>query len=230
LGVRALSLVLLLGGVAGGVYLSQDRQIQHQGIDAQLVVQADGAERRVLQEQQSAHAAAVAPQREAEAEAAAKAAGAAKAAAARAEKAKVAVTRKTERKAPATGSGDDGADEAPAAKPKPFTGPIPKSCNQYSGSRKIACAIVVGKGMGMEQMGCLDRLWKKESGWNPKAANPSSGAYGIPQALPGKKMASAGADWKSNPATQIKWGLGYIAGRYGNPCGAWSHSQSRGWY
>ncbi|MDK7123234.1 lytic transglycosylase, partial [Pauljensenia sp. UMB6358] len=66
--------------------------------------------------------------------------------------------------------------------------------------------------------------------WNPYAANAWSGAYGIPQALPGSKMASAGADWQTNPATQITWGLGYIAGRYGTPCGALGHSNSVGWY
>ena len=69
---------------------------------------------------------------------------------------------------------------------------------------------------------CLDNLWERESNWRHLIANPSSGAYGIPQALPGSKMASAGADWKTNPATQISWGLGYIKGRYGSPCGAWA--------
>ena len=77
---------------------------------------------------------------------------------------------------------------------------------------------------------CLNKLWNKESGWNYKATNPSSGAYGIPQSLPGSKMASEGSDWKTNPATQIKWGLGYIEGRYDTPCGAWAHSQDVGWY
>jgi len=84
-------------------------------------------------------------------------------------------------------------------------------------------------GWGDDQFACLVSLWNKESGWRVNAANPS-GAYGIPQALPGSKMASAGADWQTNPATQIAWGLGYIAGRYSNPCGAWGHSQSTGWY
>ncbi len=84
-------------------------------------------------------------------------------------------------------------------------------------------------GWGDDQFGCLVDLWNRESGWNVYAQNPS-GAYGIPQALPGDKMATAGADWATNAATQIKWGLGYIAGRYGNPCGAWSHSESAGWY
>jgi SLT domain-containing protein len=71
-------------------------------------------------------------------------------------------------------------------------------------------------GWGDDQFACLVSLWNKESGWRVNAAN-SSGAYGIPQALPGSKMASAGADWETNPATQIAWGMGYIAGRYGTP-------------
>ncbi|MFT4010630.1 MAG: transglycosylase SLT domain-containing protein, partial [Nocardioidaceae bacterium] len=75
----------------------------------------------------------------------------------------------------------------------------------------------------------LPGTWDRESHWNPSAANRSSGAYGIPQALPGW-MGSAGPDWRTNPATQIRWGLGYIQARYGTPCGAWGHSQSHGWY
>lgn len=81
-----------------------------------------------------------------------------------------------------------------------------------------------------DQWYCLEALFSKESGWNQYADNPNSSAYGIPQALPGSKMSTAGADWATNPATQIRWGLGYIAGRYGTPCGAWSHSQTKGWY
>jgi hypothetical protein len=80
------------------------------------------------------------------------------------------------------------------------------------------------------QFGCLNLLWNRESGWNYQATNPSSGAYGIPQALPGSKMATIAADWRTNAATQIKWGLRYIAERYGTPCGAWAHSQATGWY
>jgi hypothetical protein len=79
------------------------------------------------------------------------------------------------------------------------------------------------------QFGCLDNIWTRESGWRWSAAN-ASGAYGIPQALPGSKMATAGADWQTNPATQIKWGLGYIQSMYGTPCGAWSFWQAHGWY
>ncbi len=79
---------------------------------------------------------------------------------------------------------------------------------------------------------CLDNLFERESGWRTNADNPSSSAYGIPQALPGSKMASAGADWLTNPATQITWGLGYIKGRYGTPCGAWGKFSERSphWY
>ncbi|WUH97489.1 lytic transglycosylase domain-containing protein [Spirillospora sp. NBC_00431] len=83
---------------------------------------------------------------------------------------------------------------------------------------------------GSGQFGCLVKLWNKESHWNVHADNPSSEAYGIPQANPGSKMSSAGPDWQNNATTQIKWGLGYIKGRYNTPCGAWSHSQSVGWY
>ncbi|GMA40657.1 hypothetical protein [Mobilicoccus caccae] len=96
--------------------------------------------------------------------------------------------------------------------------------------RDIARAMVADRGWSSEQFGCLDRLWTKESEWLTRATNPSSGAYGIPQSLPGSKMASAGADWRTNPATQIRWGLGYIADRYGSPCKAWSHSKANNWY
>jgi hypothetical protein len=80
------------------------------------------------------------------------------------------------------------------------------------------------------QWGCLLDLWNRESGWVYDAENPSSGAYGIPQALPGSKMASAGADWQTNPATQIKWGLTYITQVYGTPCGAWNNELAYGSY
>ena len=76
----------------------------------------------------------------------------------------------------------------------------------------------------------LNWLWARESGWNKHAYDPYSGAYGIPQALPGSKMASAGPNWRSNAATQIRWGLRYIKARYGSPRRAWGHSQANGWY
>ena len=97
-------------------------------------------------------------------------------------------------------------------------------------AQAVALGIIASRGWGQDQYNCLVSLWNRESHWNVYANNTSSGAYGIPQALPGEKMASAGADWQTNPATQIIWGLGYIEGRYGSPCGAWAHSEDRGWY
>ncbi|WP_194398210.1 lytic transglycosylase domain-containing protein [Microbacterium atlanticum] len=106
----------------------------------------------------------------------------------------------------------------------PFVTPDPGT------AQAIAYDMVLGRGWGDDQFACLVALWNKESGWRVNAYNASSGAYGIPQSLPGSKMATAGADWETNPATQITWGLGYIGGRYGTPCGAWGHSQRTGWY
>ncbi|WP_199485103.1 aggregation-promoting factor C-terminal-like domain-containing protein [Actinomadura craniellae] len=80
------------------------------------------------------------------------------------------------------------------------------------------------------QFRCLDRLWTRESGWNHRAHNSRTGAHGIPQAHPGGKMATAGDDWRTNPRTQIKWGLRYIRSRHGTPCGAWRHLRATGWY
>ncbi|MGO3886565.1 MAG: lytic transglycosylase domain-containing protein [Mycetocola sp.] len=94
----------------------------------------------------------------------------------------------------------------------------------------IAYDMVVARGWSDSEFSCLVSLWNRESGWNVSAHNASSGAYGIPQSLPGSKMATAGADWATNPATQITWGLGYIQDRYGSPCAAWGSSESRGWY
>lgn len=89
--------------------------------------------------------------------------------------------------------------------------------------------LLAASGLGDDQFQCLVKLWNKESGWRVTASN-ASGAYGIPQALPGSKMASAGSDWRTDATTQISWGLGYIASQYGSPCGAWSASQAHGWY
>ena len=97
-------------------------------------------------------------------------------------------------------------------------------------AQAIAQGILASMGLGDDQFNCLVALWSRESGWNVYAFNESSGAYGIPQSLPGDKMASAGADWATNPATQISWGLSYITSRYATPCGAWEHSEINGWY
>ncbi|PUB22276.1 uncharacterized protein YabE (DUF348 family) [Promicromonospora sp. AC04] len=97
-------------------------------------------------------------------------------------------------------------------------------------ARALGQAMAAERGWGADEFSCLDQLWQKESGWRWNADNPSSEAYGIAQANPGSKMATVGSDWLTNPATQIEWGLGYISGRYGTPCGAWAHSVEIGWY
>jgi hypothetical protein len=95
------------------------------------------------------------------------------------------------------------------------------------GARGLAAQMASSRyGWGSGQFSCLNSLWERESGWNVHASNPS-GAYGIPQALPGSKM---GGDWRNDAAQQISWGLGYIKGRYGDPCGAWGAFQDKGWY
>jgi hypothetical protein len=109
-------------------------------------------------------------------------------------------------------------------------GPVPASCKEYTGNRALGCALLLDAGYALDQMPCLDKLWTKESGWNPLSRNASTGAYGIPQALPGDKMAAYGDDWRTNPVPQIKWGLSYIKGRYGTPCGAWSFWLAHNWY
>jgi hypothetical protein len=134
----------------------------------------------------------------------------AKAAAARAAAAQAAAAQKRQ------------AASTPAAGAQPVTA---------SGSpQQIAEGMLGSYGWSSSQFSCLQPLWNAESGWNASASNPSSGAYGIPQALPGSKMASAGPDWQTSAATQIRWGLGYIRSVYGSPCAAWSHEQAYGWY
>ncbi|WP_439690476.1 coiled-coil domain-containing protein [Curtobacterium sp. SP.BCp] len=95
-----------------------------------------------------------------------------------------------------------------------------------AGAQAYARSAIGAYGWGSDQMGCLVSLWTQESGWRANALNVSSGAYGIPQALPADKMAVAGADWRTNAATQINWGLAYIHDAYGSPCGAWNHEMS----
>jgi Membrane protein involved in colicin uptake len=99
--------------------------------------------------------------------------------------------------------------------------------NVSPGSVQALARSIIGSDT---QFQCFSAIVERESGWNYRATNASSGAYGLVQALPGSKMASAGADWQTNPATQIKWGLNYMNSRYGSPCGAWSFWQSHHWY
>ena len=97
--------------------------------------------------------------------------------------------------------------------------------------REMARQILKNKyGYGANQYACFNNIIIRESNWNISATNASSGAYGIPQALPGSKMASVASDWRTNPATQIIWGIQYMKSRYGSPCGAWGFKSSHGWY
>ena len=141
-----------------------------------------------------------------------------------------------------SGSGSGSEIQEPEPEPEPESTPEDSSGSASSSgssggsvptgsAKEIALQMVLDEGWGAEEFnGCLEPLWEKESNWNHTAQNASSGAYGIPQSLPGSKMASHGDDWQTNPATQIAWGIDYIKGRYGTPCGAWSHSQANNWY
>jgi hypothetical protein len=223
-GVRVASVGLLVLGLVGGVYLGRGRDARVQSDAMQFSVVADASEMQLLKSRENEHAAASAFQNEAESDAAGQAAVAAKAAASKAE----ALDKKMIQKKAAAKAAAKAKAAAPGAL-VPYTGPIPTSCKGYSGNRATGCALMLSAGFGIEQFPCLDKLWTKESGWNAHAENPS-GAYGIPQAYPGDKMSSVGSDWKDSAATQIKWGLGYIDGRYSNPCGAWSQSVNTGSY
>ena len=117
------------------------------------------------------------------------------------------------------------ASAQPTAAVTTFAAPVASGSPQ-----QIAEAMLGSFGWSSSQFSCLDPLWAHESGWSVTAYNAGSGAYGIPQALPGSRMASAGPDWQTSAATQIRWGLEYIKGTYGSPCGAWDHEQATGWY
>jgi Transglycosylase SLT domain len=106
-----------------------------------------------------------------------------------------------------------------------------ESARQADGAREVARQIIAQKYRWSEkQFTCLDNLWTKESKWNYKSRNKSSGAHGIAQALPATKMEIVGTDWRTNPVTQITWGLKYIDERYKYPCRAWSKSKRSHWY
>ncbi|MFI6070951.1 transglycosylase SLT domain-containing protein [Actinoplanes sp. NPDC051343] len=226
-GVRTLAVALLAGGIAGGVHLGQHRDQQQQGAQEQLAMDADAADLQFLKARQNEHAAARAQQREAESDAASKAATEAKDAAGKASSLRQAVAdKKKAEKAEKAAKANANADKGTVA----YNGPIPGSCKEFVGNRATGCALMLEAGFGIDQFPCLDHIFTKESGWNAHAENKSSGAYGIPQALPGSKMSSVASDWKTNPATQIKWGIGYMKGRYDSPCGAWSHWQNSGNY
>jgi hypothetical protein len=220
-GARVASVTLLLAGAAGGFQLAQQSDARERSsTEARQAVLA--AEEATVQ-REAKHAADRAARAESERTAALKASTMAKSAAADARKLDAAQKRDTAAKKAA-------AERAAQTGPVPYTGTIPASCQSFSGSREIGCALMIKAGFGFDEFSCLNKLWDHESGWNYKATNRSSGAYGIPQAYPGSKMSSAGADWRISPATQIEWGLGYIKGRYDSPCGAWNHFQDAGSY
>ncbi len=213
--IRAFAVFVLVMGVVAGVYLSvgdpSGRPLAGQREAASVGLGGPGAAEEVSQRKQAANDAyrrqlLQDASRSAARAAAQKAAEAGESAAQRAKAANAAANP--------SGGG---------------TIPIPASCKEFTGNPAVACAILPQFGFGIEQMSCLVPLWNKESGWNPHAGN-ASGAYGIPQALPGDKMAQYGDDWADNPVTQIKWGLSYIKGRYNDPCGAWDTWQANGWY
>jgi hypothetical protein len=159
---------------------------------------------------------------------AAEKATAAKAAAAKAAAAKAAAAKAAAAKAAAAKSAQQAAARKAAAQRAQSAR---QAATTPSGSPQQIAERMLGQfGWSSSQFSCLQPLWEHESGWSVTAENPTSGAYGIPQSLPGAQMASAGADWQSNAATQIRWGLTYIQGRYGSPCGAWAHEESDNWY
>ena len=127
-------------------------------------------------------------------------------------------------------------DPAPAPAPAPTpTPPAPEPppaqvVDDPAAAQAYASGQMGAYGWDQAQFRCLVNLWHRESNWRTSALNPYSGAYGIPQSLPGSKMAAAGPDWRTSYRTQINWGLSYIASRYGSPCGAWDHSERKGWY
>jgi hypothetical protein len=145
--------------------------------------------------------------------------------------------------APPLASGHDGAEldafsAALARKPVPsLTKPASaKAANRKHAKARLLTPEQIARGMlrsfhwrGWE-FKYLNLLWSRESGWNVFAENPYSGAYGIPQAVPGNKMASAGPNWESDARTQIRWGLRYIKAMYGSPLAAWQHELATGWY
>jgi hypothetical protein len=118
----------------------------------------------------------------------------------------------------------------PILEPSPEITVEPIRVGDPDGNRSFARSRMDKWGWDEEEFHCLVHLWERESNWNHTADNPTSSAYGIPQALPGHKMSTVGDDWETNPKTQIKWGLKYISERYSTPCNAWKHFQNKNWY
>jgi hypothetical protein len=220
--ISAAAATLPAGSAAGAADAHMLTQTVH--VDtlspAQRLVSFDTTRYGLAQRQTTYESAAA---RAAVAKAAAQKAAAAKAAAAKAAAAKAAAA-----KAAAQQAAQQQAAQQQAA--QQTTAQQPAASAPSGSPQQIAEQMLSQFGWSSSQFSCLQPLWALESGWNIYASNPSSGAYGIPQALPGSKMASAGPDWQSDAATQIRWGLTYIQGTYGSPCAAWSHDEADGWY
>ncbi len=162
---------------------------------------------------------------------AAKAATQAAQAAAKASAAKAAAAKAAEAAAARRAAAKQAAATQAASAAQPTQTVATQQAAGRSGSPQQVAERMLGQfGWSASQFSCLEPLWERESGWDVTAENPSSGAYGIPQALSGSLMASSGPDWPTDAATQIRWGLTYIHGRYGSPCGAWAHEGADGWY
>lgn len=227
-GLRIAAVSVLIVGSAVGIAVGVLRDSDSDTVKVTEDIQADAANPAVPTpdsnpgQTQPAPAGAelLAKQRQQAALDAAKKLAASKAAAAKAAAAEQAEQAESARASRSASPGTTG-DTVPTA---------PVDCDTYSGNRATGCALLQEFGFETTQMDCLDKLWTRESQWTTSAENSSSGAYGIPQALPGSKMASVADDWQTNAATQIRWGLGYIKGRYTSPCGAWAHSEANGWY
>ena len=134
---------------------------------------------------------------------------------------------------PAAVSADSGAKAATALDgfAKPLSGAAKEAAaKRHTTPRAIARSMLRHYGWWPGQFKDLNWLWNRESSWNVRAYNPYSGATGIPQAVPGSKMSSAGPNWRTSARTQIRWGLRYIKSRYGSPRRAWHHEVARGWY
>jgi hypothetical protein len=224
--ISAAAATLPAGSAAGAADAHMLTQTVH--VDtlspAQRLVSFDTTQYGLAQRQTSYESAAA---KAAVAKAAAQKAAAAKAAAAKAA-AKAAAAKAAAQQAAQQQATQQQAAQQQAA--QQTTAQQPATSAPSGSPQQIAEQMLSQFGWSSSQFSCLQPLWALESGWNIYASNPSSGAYGIPQALPGSKMASAGPDWQSDAATQIRWGLTYIQGTYGSPCAAWSHEEADGWY
>lgn len=224
-GATALAFGVSATGGDNGDVKTAGSDIQAQPVAWQDAVNAPSAQ-KVSIDAQTTHAD---DRAKAEAKAAEKAAAKKKAEQQKRAEARKAAAEKAEKQRKAEQAAQEKAAKEQAAKEREQKQAASRSAQRSSapsGSPKQIAQQMIGDD---QQFQCFSNIVERESGWDVHAQNPS-GAYGLLQALPGSKMASAGPDWQNNPATQIKWGLGYMKDRYGSPCGAWSFWQANNWY